>query len=226
MVTISVVIPAFNEENHIKDTLEIVRSRAEGIHEYIVAVGGTDKTANIARKAGATVVEGGLRSVALNVGARVATGNVIYFLHADTTPPMGWDKLISNEYESGNSSGSFRLSFDTNKLILRFFSWFTRFSWSIARFGDQSLYVSRTVFQDIGGYNENLSVMEDNDIVRRLKKVSTHSVIQKKVITSARKYEQHGAYKLQLIYVLVTILYYCGLSQARILSIYKTLLEY
>jgi len=225
MITLSIIIPAYDEEAHIKDFLNAVRSRAIGNHEYIVAVSGTDKTANIAISIGTSVVQGGLRPTALNAGASVATGEVLYFLHADTIPPQGWDALITKAYLHGAHVGSFRLKFDCNYPMLKFFAWFTRFSWSIARFGDQSLFVSKKIFQNIGGYNEKLLIMEDNDIVRRLKKVSTFVVLPKKVITSARKYQKYGFYKLQFAYVLVTILYYCRVPQSKILAVYKKLLS-
>jgi len=226
MVTISVIIPAYNEEEQIENVLERVRSKALGTHEYIVAVSGTDATAQRARRAGATVVKGGPRAVALNAGARASTDEIVYFLHADTIPPHGWDKLISRAYEKGNCSGSFRLKFDTSYLLLNCFAWFTRFSWSVARFGDQSLYVSKEIFQYIGGFDERLLIMEDNDIVRRLKKVSTFKIIPKQVVTSARKYKKYGLYRLQLSYVLVTLLYYCFVPQDKLIAVYKKLLSY
>ncbi|MBA3679236.1 TIGR04283 family arsenosugar biosynthesis glycosyltransferase [Candidatus Saccharibacteria bacterium] len=226
MVTISVIIPAYNEEANIKELLDTVQMRAIGNHEYIVSVSGTDATASIARRAGARVIQGGLRPVALNVGASVATGEVLYFLHADTLPPQDWDELIIEAYIRGAQSGSFRLKFDSSHILLVYFAWFTRFSWSVARFGDQSLFVSKAIFQEIGGFDKNLQIMEDNEIVRRLKKVSTFVVIPKEVITSARKYHKHGLYRLQFAYIVITVLYYCRVPQDKILVIYQKQLSH
>ena len=225
MRMISVIIPAYNEEARIKDFLKTVQSRTLGNHEYIVAAGGTDNTANEAHKAGAIVVAGGPRPFALNSGAKVATGKILYFLHADTVPPKHWDQLILKAIERGAQAGSFRLKFDNNHSLLSFFAWFTRFSWSLARFGDQSLFVTKVIYQKANGFNEKMLVMEDSNIVRRLKKVTSFAVIPEQVITSARKYEKHGFYRLQCIYILVTFLYYCRVPQNMIMRIYRGLLS-
>lgn len=135
--TFSVIIPAQNEQDSIADLILYIKSSASTrlVKQIIVAVNGTDSTADKARKAGALVVTvGNLRSVALNGGQKNATGDILYFLHADSLPPIGWDSQILDAYLDGSQAGTFRLRFDSDHPLLRISAWFTKFSWKFIRF--------------------------------------------------------------------------------------------
>lgn len=226
---ISVVIPAYNEETVIGGLVDYLRDNSAGfVDEIIVSDGGsTDKTRELAEKAGARVVKSSIRqrSVQLNFGAEAAAGEVLYFLHADTFPPPGFDRMIRNKVRSGFQSGCFRLRFDSRHPLMKLYGWFTRFSPVFVRFGDQSLFVTRELFNKAGGYREELFVMEDQEIVKRLMNLSDFAIIQNPVITSARKYEQVGYLKLQLIFLIIVAGYYCGANQKTLFHLYKSLLQ-
>lgn len=227
---ISIIIPALNEEKQIADVIREVRNRgtAAAISDIIVVDGGsTDRTVEAAEQAGATVITPGTRGRAaqMNSGADAAGGDLYYFLHADTVPPHGFTAEILQAVKKGAQSGSFQLRFTGNHPLLRFYSWCTRFRTTLVRFGDQSLFVDADLFHRIGGFNERLSVMEDQEIVRRLKKNGRFQLLAGSVITSSRKYELNGTVRLQLVFTMILILYYFGVQQDTLVHLYKSLIR-
>ena len=121
---ISIIIPTFNEEENIAETIDQVRKRDPGHYaiEIIVSDGhSTDRTREIAAKAGATVVVSQKkgRSAQMNFGASIATEEILYFLHADSIPPKEFARYISNALNKHFVSGCFRLSFDYHHWFLK-----------------------------------------------------------------------------------------------------------
>ncbi|REL24896.1 glycosyltransferase [Rhodohalobacter sp. SW132] len=226
---ISVVIPVLNEEEMIGGLIRELRVRSSTpLHEIIVVDGGSsDLTVKTAAAAGAKVIGSPVRGRAaqMNAGARAASGDILYFLHADTLPPARYDQLIRHALSVRSKAGCFRLRFTGNHPALRFYSWFTRFKSTLFRFGDQSLFIERPLFEKIGGFDEGLIVMEDQEIVRRIRQKTDFKIIKEPVTTSSRKYEQEGVYRLQFIFMIVFTLYYFGARQETLLHLYKTLMK-
>lgn len=226
---LSVIIPVLNEEENIGRLIQFLKRHGEGfVEEIIVSDGGSeDKTVEIALKHGATVVksEGSGRALQMNAGAAAAKSPVLYFLHADTTPPEDFCFQIANALSHGADAGSFTLQFDIEHRILKLYSFFTRFPCTWLRFGDQSLFVKRSLFDLAGGFRNELIVMEDQQIVRDLKRAGEFTLIQKPVITSARKYQTTGVFKLQFIFTIIWLGYYLGSRQSTLVHIYKRLIR-
>lgn len=225
---ISVIIPAYNEAGMIQKTITAVQARAdEPLHEIIVADGdSTDTTGECAEEAGAAVLTSPKgRAAQMNAGARHASGDILYFLHADSIPPEKFDRKIRTVVTAGSTAGCFRLSFDHKHPLLRFYAWFTRFNINAFRFGDQSLFVKKEVFEEAGGFREDHIVMEDNEIVRRIRKEHMFSIIPEAVVTSARKYRETGVIKLQLIFTMIFLGYHLGVSQSRLVSWYESFIK-
>lgn len=222
---ISIIIPAYNEEKKIGDLIAYLHKhcRKEEAEIIIVDGGSTDNTVELAQKKGAVTITSPQKGRAkqMNYGAKNAKGEWLYFLHADTTPPPTYIADIRNAVKTGYDCGCFRLRFDSNQPVLKFYSWFTRFDIDFFRFGDQSLFVKKTLFDQVNGFDEALMVMEDQEIVSRLKAHAQFSIIPKPVFTSARKYENIGVFRLQLIFVLVVFLYYLRVNQHVIMHFYK-----
>jgi rSAM/selenodomain-associated transferase 2 len=225
--TISVIIPAQNEQDSIVDLIAHIKATAhtEAVKEIIVAVNGTDSTATRASDAGAIVVTvGSSRAVALNGGHSQATGDILYFLHADSLPPPGWDSRIISAYFAGYHAGTFRLRFDSEHPLLRLSAWFTRFNWKFIRFGDQSLFVTQDVFTGAGKFDENMRIMEDREIINRIMKFSRFAILPQYLVTSERKYLRYGYWRLQAIYLVINVIYYLKLPQSDIIAVYRKLL--
>ncbi len=226
---ISIIIPTYNEAEQVAQTIyKTLAAKSSHESEIIVVDGGsTDETVSIAKESGAItlVSERKGRGAQMNKGASVATGEILYFLHADSIPPQHFTEYIINSLNAGAVSGCFRLSFDYNHWFLRANCWFTRFNINAVRFGDQSLFITKDIFLQSGGFREDLLVMEDQEIIHRIKKLGKFKVMNAAVTTSARKYHDNGIYKMQVIFFRIWLLYYLGYSQQYLLILYKSLIR-
>ena len=157
----------------------------------------------------------------MNTGAKAASGSILYFLHADSFPPNRYDQLILNEIEKGNQAGCFRLKFDSKHWWLRLASWLTQFSWRACRGGDQSQFITRQLFEDIGGYDESYIIYEDNVLINELYARKAFVVINKKIETSARLYRKHGVWKLQYHFWTIYVKKWFGASADDLFAYYK-----
>ncbi|MEM5563855.1 TIGR04283 family arsenosugar biosynthesis glycosyltransferase [Psychroserpens sp. AS72] len=224
---ISIIIPILNEAETIEDLLFhlIDHSSLENISEIIVVDGGsTDGSQEIIKNLDLKIKllsspKG--RAKQMNLGAKMATGDILYFLHADSFPPLHFDELIISEVKKGNNAGCFRLQFDSKHWWLRLASWLTQFSWRASRGGDQSQFITRALFDEIGGYDENYVIYEDNILINELYDRKEFVVINKKIKTSARLYRKHGVWKLQYHFWTIYVKKWFGASAEDLLTYYK-----
>lgn len=225
---ISIIIPTYNEAEGIGGLVTYLRETAGHSCEIIVTDGGSsDHTGELAGAAGATVLRSPRkgRGAQMNAGAAAAKGNILYFLHADSFPPAGFILDIEEAVRMGYGSGCYRLSFDRPHWFLRANGWFTRFNVNAFRFGDQSLFVRREVFEKAGGFREDLVVMEDQEIIGRLRKHTRFKVFPRSVTTSARKYLENGVYRLQGVFFVIYFMYQLGFSQQQLVRTYRRLIR-
>lgn len=226
---ISIIIPTYNEAEQIAQTISktLAATGSDRIEIIVVDGGSTDKTVAIANDCGAITLlsERKGRGAQMNKGALVATGEILYFLHADSIPPQNFTEYIIDTLNTGAISGCFRLTFDYKHWFLKANCWFTKFNVNAVRFGDQSLFVTKDVFFKSGGFREDLLVMEDQEIIHRIKKYGKFKVMNAAVTTSARKYHDNGIYKMQVIFFRIWLLYYLGFSQEYLLKLYKSLIR-
>ncbi|MFD3000719.1 TIGR04283 family arsenosugar biosynthesis glycosyltransferase [Pontibacter toksunensis] len=225
---LSIIIPTLNEADAIGPLLQYLQRNTSTGTEILVADGGSgDETCAIVHQMGARVLrcrQKG-RGPQMNEGAAASSGNILYFLHADTFPPAAFEAQIRQAVQQGIGSGCFRLHFDFKHWFLRLNAWFTRFDVDAIRFGDQSLFVQRDVFFKAEGFNKKLLLLEDQEIIRRLRSIAPFVVLPQQVVTSARKYREVGMYRLQAGYFLVYGLYRMGVSQEKLVRVYKWLLR-
>ncbi|WP_370390698.1 TIGR04283 family arsenosugar biosynthesis glycosyltransferase [uncultured Winogradskyella sp.] len=226
MTKISIIIPIFNECDFIGELLNHLQenSSKENIEDIIVVDGGsTDGSQSIVTKfKDVTLIasEKG-RAKQMNTGARKAKGAILYFLHADAFPPKNFDQLIIDEVVQGNKAGCFRMQFDSNHWWLKLASWLTQFNWRPCRGGDQSLFITKALFQDIGGYNEDYIIYEDNILINELYRRRQFVVINKKIKTSARLYKKIGVWRLQYLFIRIYIKRWLGASAEELYTYYK-----
>ena len=224
MNKISIIIPILNEVETIEILLNhlLLNSSKENISEIIIVDGGsTDGSQSILPKfLNVTLLpsEKG-RAKQMNFGAKHATGNILYFLHADSFPPIDFDQAIINEIKKGNQAGCFKMQFNSNHWWLKIASWLTQFNWRACRGGDQSQFITKNLFQEIGGFNESYMVYEDNMLINALYNRNQFVVIKKTLTTSARLYQKHGIWKLQYHFIIIHLKNRFGAS-AREIYIY------
>jgi rSAM/selenodomain-associated transferase 2 len=204
---ISVIIPTYHEEKTICATLENLFSEHAPEEVIVVDGGSTDQTASIASEWTTVLTSKKGRAFQMNVGARHATGDIFLFLHADTKLPEKALVLIQEEIHNGAKAGRFRMKFDGKQWLLRFYESYTRFHFF--SYGDQGFFVRRDLFEELGGFRENVP-FEDIDFYKRLRQRIKPVIIKKPVITSARRFCGVGCLKQKLINLFLVGLYYAG----------------
>jgi len=226
-VKISVIIPALNEAEQLADTIQICRQNdlVDAVFEIIVCDGGSlDGTQDIAVSRGAACIGSPRsgRAVQMNLGATVATGDILMFVHADTRLPSGWTSHISEAIAEGYDAGCFRLSFGHPSPWLRFYGWVTRFDMDFMRFGDQGLFITKKSFEDLGGYREDHRVLEDNELTCRIRaKGLQFKVMAASAVTSPRRYLEQGVVRLQFIFAAIYLKWRMGVSQDDLIAYYR-----
>lgn len=230
MNKISIIIPILNEANNIVSLLQylIDNSSKKNISEIIVVDGGSvDQSlqlvnffSEINEKIIVVSSEKG-RAKQMNFGALKATGTIFYFLHADSFPPNNFDAFIIEEIEKGHLAGCFKMKFDHQHWWLRLASCFTQFRWRACRGGDQSQFITKNLFEEIGGYNEGFTIYEDNILINELYKRKQFTVIQEWLTTSARLYEEKGIWKLQYHFWVIYVKKWMGASADNLYAYYK-----
>lgn len=222
---ISIVIPVLNEEHCIATVLKFLQKNSDSrnIEEIIVVDGGsTDATVEMASQFGVQVVQSPKgRAKQLNAGAEVAQGEILYFLHVDTLPPKSFDESVLHAVKAGHEVGCFRMKFDSPSRFLAFFAWFTKLNFKVCRGGDQSLFITKTLFQKMGGFNENYLVYEDNEFTDRLYNLMNFKILPRHVITSARRYEERGEVALQFHFGMIHLKNYLGAGPEELYDYYK-----
>ncbi len=226
MTKISIIIPTYNEADNITRLLDhlIWHSTAKNIADIIVVDGGSEDDTSTIVKAfnNATLLhsEKG-RAIQMNHGAKHSNGDILYFLHADSFPPKDFDQYIINEVSKENKAGCFRMSFNHNHWWLRIAGWLTQFQWRACRGGDQSQFITKELFNNLGGFNEAYIIYEDNDLISKLYAIDEFVVIQKKLTTSARCYEKHGVWKLQYHFWTIHLKHIFGASAEDLYRYYQ-----
>ncbi len=148
----------------------------------------------------------------MNDGARQAQGEVLLFLHADTTLPANALLMIEETLvDSSVAAGCFSLEFDHPGKFFRILSIFSRINHPFFTYGDQGLFLRASTFRRIGGFKE-IPVMEDVEIQERLRKIGTFIKLKEPVFTSARRYLRKGPLRQHLITTGVVLLYHLGVS--------------
>lgn len=224
---ISVIIPTLNEAENISDLIQYLKNTAPPKCEIIVADGGSDDgTIKLAEATGAKtfISKKRGRSCQMNEGAKMASGDILYFVHADVRPPKTWAVDIAQSLAQGFSAGCFSYRFNSDDKLLKINARVTRRNSFLTGGGDQTLFIRRPIFEKMGGFRNELCIMEDFDFVWRLKKQYPFIVIPNDATVSARKYERNGYIKVQLVNLATVVLFKLGWKPERLKVFYKNML--
>ena len=226
MNKISIIIPILNEADIIGDLLQhlLDNSSKKNISDIIVVDGGSsDNSSEIVSKFSNVKLLKSLKGRAkqMNIGAKNASGDILYFLHSDSFPPKEFDYNIIRQVKKGNIAGCFRMKFDSTHPILKISQWFTRFNFIICRGGDQSLFITKEIFNSLNGYNETFTVYEDCELINRIYDHYSFTIIDDYVITSARRYAQNSTWKLQYHFAIIHLKKWLGASAEELHRYYK-----
>jgi len=198
MPFLSVIIIARDEQSHLPRLLERLRAMPE-VAQIILSDGGsTDDTVSLAQKAGATVVFARGRGAQLNEGAREATGEILWFLHADCLPSRGCGGQILAAHKRGFVGGHFRMRFQSRSVWARVFEFIARIQARLGWFyGDSGIWTTRAAYNQLGGF-ANWPLFEDLDFARRLKTLGRLQTLPGRLGVSARRFHRRPAHTLWL----------------------------
>ena len=221
-MNICVIIPVLNEAKVIERNLRDLNKNL--ITETIVSDGGSsDATVVIASRFAKVVYSNPCRGTQMNFGAKAATCDILLFLHADTVLPDQWrDRILSLMANEGVVGGAFSLSIDSDRLSHRIIAAAANLRSRLTKlpYGDQGIFVKRSVFETIGGFKD-IPIMEDVDLMRRLKKSGKVVILEDKVKTLARRWEKEGVVYTTIRNWLLLTLYYMGVTPERLYKLYK-----
>lgn len=219
---ISIILPTLNEVGSIIAALQPLQILRRCGHEIILADGGSsDATVTLAEPWVDKVVHSGRgRAVQMNAGARGARGDILLFLHADTQLPPDADALILDALQA-RDWGRFDVRLSGAHPLLRvvetLMNWRSRLT-GIAT-GDQALFVRRCLFEKGGGFPE-IPLMEDIALARALKKHGPPLCLKQRVLTSSRRWEQHGILRTIWLMWRLRLAYALGADPAQLVKSY------
>ncbi|HET6459624.1 MAG TPA: TIGR04283 family arsenosugar biosynthesis glycosyltransferase [Syntrophales bacterium] len=223
----SLIIPVWEEYAIISRTIEhALGLHASGSAEIIVVDADPEgRTIKAARHTGVkTAIAKKGRGNQMNLGASLAEGDILIFLHADTFLPPDALELIETAMEDRScTAGAFDLAIDSDRPAFRLIEKVASFRSRITRipYGDQTIFIRNRDFRDLGGFN-NIPVMEDVEFMQRIKKRKGKiCIIGRAVLTSPRRWEKEGIVYTTLRNWLLLCLYLCGVKPERIVRFYQ-----
>ena len=234
---ISIIIPTLNEAQNILQTIESIGPANEGMDarqperlrrdrwdqvEVIVADGGSvDGTPEIVRPYATVIAAPHGRARQMNAGAQIASGEVLLFLHGDSRlAPGSLIRLRETVKDPCVAGGSFTLIFDLDNIWLHFYAFCSTIDSVIFRYGDQGIFVRPSIFRQMNGYAD-LPLMEDIDFMRRMPRYGKRVLIRRyPVLTSARRFVEHGIVRQETLNVLLVILWLLGLDPSTLAKWY------
>lgn len=215
MRRISVIIPALNEATTLKETLMPLQRWRKSGHEIILVDGGSEDDSQVIAAPLVDVVmesEKG-RAQQMNAGARVANGEVLLFLHADTHLPNSADEMVLRALVK-HRWGRFDVRLSGCHWLLRVVEYMMNWRSCMTGIatGDQALFLERMLFNELGGFPE-LPLMEDIALSKRLRQlVGRPACLNPPLTTSSRRWEENGILRTILLMWRLRLAYFLGIS--------------
>ena len=219
---VSVIIPVYNEEATIREVLNSL-PRDDKQEVIVVDGGSSDKTVELARQFPVRLVHTTKnRAFQMNEGARVARGNVLLFLHADTILEEGGLKAAQDCASAGYVGGCFSQKIDSDRIVYRIIEASGNLRARLFRvfYGDQAIFVRKDVFFKIGGF-DNVGLFEDVIFSKKLRKEGKVRMLRDKACCSPRRWQKQGIVRATLINWLITAGFLLGISPERLKRMYR-----
>jgi rSAM/selenodomain-associated transferase 2 len=219
---LSIIIPTLNEARSITTTLDAV-AQVRGSVEVIVVDGGSrDGTLEILREHGARVIKSERgRGAQMHAGACAASGQALWFLHADTIPPVDAAEQIIEALEKTEVvGGNFCVRFDGARGAARFLTWlYPQLRKLGLCYGDSGIFVRRDAYRRVGGFKP-FPIFEDLDLVRQLNRLGRVVRLPAQVVTSSRRFEGRSFALTFTRWSALQALYWLGVHPRRLGRLY------
>jgi rSAM/selenodomain-associated transferase 2 len=222
---LSIILPVFDEAQQLSHALEcLVPLRERGVEVIIVDGGSQDGTLATAARAGARLVNSPKgRARQMNAGARIASADLLLFLHVDTVLPDHADRLIQAAIcDRRRVWGRFDVDIRGRPWMLRviavLMNWRSRMS-GIAT-GDQAIFVARSAFESVGGFPDQ-PLMEDIELCKRLRVLSPPACLRARAVTSGRRWESRGVWRTIVLMWRLRWAYWRGVPASVLANLYE-----
>lgn len=229
-MNISIITPTYNEQGNIGKLVTYLKKYGgNNLLEIIVSDGGSkDGTINEAESQGALAIvspEKG-RAVQMNYGATLAKGDILYFVHADTRPPTTYIEDIQKSIKEGYDLGRYLSTYDSPRWLLKLNALLSRLDTFGGMGGDQTLFITKKLFKETGGFDASMKIMEEFEFCARARNCTKYKIINKPVLISARKYDTNSWLTIQKANYTIVKMYQNGASQESMVNKYKEMLNY
>ena len=218
----SVIIPALNAEKHIGACIDALRAFSSNC-EIIVSDGGsTDKTLEILRGKNVNVIFSAQgRGIQLNKGAQASTGDIFFFLHADTAVTREVFPAVQKEFQNeAVQVAKCSVSFDGDSRMLSFYARLAKIDSFWTSFGDQGIIVRRGFFEKMGGFSD-WPLLEDVAFFQKARKLTKIHTLPVRLVTSAERFVRNGMVRQQLFNAKIILKYLWGVPPARLAREYE-----
>lgn len=220
----SIIIPVLNEAPNLPDLSRQLQALVQvGAEALFVDGGSDDDTPSLAESAGFRVIRGERgRARQMNSGAKAACGDVLIFLHADTTLPAGALQAIEATLRAGHAWGRFDVCIAGRPWMLGVVAHLMNRRSRITGIatGDQAMFMTREAFESVGGFPDQ-PLMEDIEISRRLRASSRPACLRIKVTTSGRRWESRGVWRTIFLMWRLRWDYWRGVPPDRLAEAYR-----
>jgi rSAM/selenodomain-associated transferase 2 len=219
---LSVIVPTLNESENIAAALEAILRIPCQLEVIVVDGGSEDGTAARAAALGARVITAPCRGSQLHAGASVASGDVLWFVHADTLVPQeACEKIAEAISTPAVIGGNFEIRFDGELVAARFLTWLYRYLACFGlRYGDSAYFVRRDAYERAGGFRA-IPLFEDLDLLRRLRRQGSFVRVPATVVTSSRRFAGRSFAITFARWTFLQLLYWLGVSPVFLGKLYR-----
>jgi rSAM/selenodomain-associated transferase 2 len=223
--SVSIIVPMLDEREMLPGLLQHLHPyRQAGCEVLLIDGGSQDGSDEFARRAGFMVVPSVTgRASQMNAGARLASGDLLVFLHADTRLPSGADTLVRHAIaDESHAWGFFKIRIEGESRLLPIVGLLMNHRARLTGIatGDQAIFVRRSAFERVGGFPEQL-LMEDIELSKRLKRIARPARVRRYAMTSGRRWESRGVLRTIALMWGLRLAYWLGASPETLARRYR-----